>query len=431
MSDNFSRPKAWRWLRSILAASTILLLSSCSLVNGGLTSIGVPAIASTSPAAQQQPPGTPLASKVPAEPIEIAVDGDEERFIGLFETTNPSVVYVHVERPGEPSAQETAGVEMLQSHAEVYGFRGWVSDPDGGSGFVFDDDGHILTTNRVVAEEGEITVTFADGTTQPATVVGADPNTDLAILKVEERPPSAKPLELYNSDKLKVGQRVAALGNPLGYGGAMTVGIVSAKARNLRLEIEIDGGFFTAPDLIQADATVAPGMIGGPLIDLRGRVVGVVGIDTQFFDAASRFRVGGVGFSIPTSTVTRVVPALIENGRYPYPWLGISAMDMTPEIAQKMGLPSDQRGVLVVRVSENSPASKAELRAGETPAPDLGMNVVIGGDVITKFDGHPVRTFDELVSILFREGTVGETVALTVIRNGEQLDIPLTLEERP
>lgn len=385
-------------------------------------------------------PGRPLSDQptVPAThptPTDVSlqdtftVDGEERRFIELFRASNPSVVHVHVERRRPDTAMEEFRRRMLQAH-QFAGFRGQISDPDGGSGFVF-DDGLILTTNRIVKDAREIQITFADGTGSPAAFIGADPNTDLAVLKVSQLPATVKPLQIGDSDSLQVGQRVIALGNPLGHGGAMTAGVVSAKARNVSLEIQIDSGFFTAPDLIQTDAAILAGTVGGPLIDLDGEVVGVLGIDTLEYDAAGAMPAGGVGFSIPTSTVRRVVPVLLEEGRYPYPWLGIRAADMDPDVAQVMGLAFNQHGVLVVRVTPDSPAEKAGLRGGDRQVPELESSLLIGGDVIVGFQGRPVRDFSELVSLLFREGTVGETVTLSLIRDGEQIEVPLRLEERP
>lgn len=418
----------------LLIGSVLGLLLACN-PSTGLSQVGIgrPSIMPEQPL-PDRPSGAAMMHPDPAmapSSVEAAVDGEERQFIELFKRINPSVVHVHVDR--QPSEAETKSLRrMLRAH-NFTGFRGWISDPNGGSGFVFDADRHILTTNRVVADAEDIQVTFADGTTASATVVGVDPNTDLAALKVTRSPATARPLRLGDSDSLQVGQRVMALGNPLGHGGAMTTGIVGAKGRNVRLELRIDNGFFTAPDLIQTDAVIMAGAVGGPLIDLQGQVVGVLGIDTLLFDAAGEVqaRAGGVGFSIPVSTVRRVVPVLLKEGRYPYPWLGISAADMEPSLAQAMGLPFDQRGVLVVRVTPGSPAAKAELREGDQQVPDLGPGVSVGGDVIIEFKGRSVRDFDELVSLLFREGTVGETVTLTIIRDGERMRVPLTLEERP
>ncbi|MFQ5594868.1 MAG: S1C family serine protease [Anaerolineae bacterium] len=370
----------------------------------------------------------------PSPSDDTIVDGEERRFIALFQESNPSVVHIHVDRE-QPDSVAGQSRRRIRRGRESTGFQGWISDPNGGSGFVYDDKGHLLTTNRVVSGARSIRVTFANGTEAPAKLIGSDPNTDLAVLMVSRLPQTAHPLKLGDSDSLQVGQRVVAVGNPLGFGGAMTSGVVSAKARNVSLEISVsDGartGFFTAPDLIQTDAAILAGCVGGPLIDLKGQVVGVLGIDTRVFDVAGRTRAGGVGLSIPTSTIARVVPVLLKEGRYPYPWLGISAMDLNPDLAQAVDLPAAQRGVLIARVTPDSPADKAGLQGGNRESPALGSNVLVGGDVIVDFEGQPIGGFDELVSLLFREGTVGETVTLTIIRDGKEIAVPVTLEERP
>jgi 2-alkenal reductase len=367
----------------------------------------------------------------------VILDGEEHQFADLFRAIGPSVVHVHVDRAETNTAEMERLRRMVNAH-KFTGFRGYTSDPNGGSGFVFDADGLILTTNRVVSDAEEVEITFADGTTVPAMILGADPNTDLAVLKVSEMPATARPLQLGDSDSLRVGQRVAALGNPLSFGNMMTAGIVSAKARNVSLEISVgegsNRGFFTAPDLIQTDATILEGAVGGPLVDLGGSVVGILGIDVneqREFRVLGDRPIGGIGLSIPTSTAQRVVPVLVAEGRYPYPWLGISAWDLDPEIAQAMGLSPAQRGVLIRDVTPGSPADQAGLQASTQEASELGFGALIGGDVIVAFQSQPVRNFDDLVSLLFREGTVGETVTVTVIRDGEQLDLPLVLQERP
>ncbi len=427
-SNHIRRRLAW-----LLIASLVGLMSGCDL-GTGLSQVGI--VPPTLPpdesvtTTREGHPATPP-TPVPAPALaNMAFDGDERRLIDLFLMSNPSVVHVHVEREESDASVQSFHQQMLRVH-RFAGFRGWVSDPDGGSGFVLDQAGHILTTNRVIAGARDIQVTFANGNKAKARVIGADRNTDLAVLEVEQLPATARPLELGDSDRLQVGQRVMAIGNPLGHGGAMSAGVVSAKARNVSLEIRIENGFFTAPDLIQTDATILPGTVGGPLIDLTGTVVGVLGIDTLVFDAAGAVPAGGVAFSIPTSTVRRVVPTLLEEGRYPYPWLGISAVDMDPDLAQAMNLPYDQRGVLVARVTPNSPADKAGLRGSDRDASPLGPGVEVGGDVIVGFEGRRVSDFDQLVSLLFRLGSVGETVKLTIIRNGRSMEVPLILEERP
>lgn len=359
-------------------------------------------------------------------------DGEEQQFIELYQSTRAGIVHIHAERDGEPTARQQLQQDVLQAH-DFVGFRGRISDPNGGSGFVLNSNGHIVTTNRVIADATSLEVTFQDGTVVPASLVGRDPNTDLAVLQVDRLPDTARPLAVTDSDRLQVGQRVAALGNPLGYGSTMTAGIISAKARNVRVEIQAGDGLFTAPDLIQTDAAITSGMTGGALVNLEGDVVGIVGIDTWLYDASDEQRVGGVGLCIPTTTLNRVLPSLLAEGHYRYPWLGVSATSepLDAELADAIGVPEGQRGVLIIDVTPGSPAAKAGLRGGDTSVPEIDPSVQIGGDLVVGFEGHEVRDFDQLVSLLFREGTVGEAVTLTIVRDGETMDVEIVLEERP
>jgi 2-alkenal reductase len=359
-------------------------------------------------------------------------DGEERQFISLYQATRPGIVHIHTERNGEPAARQQFQADLLQAH-DFAGFSGRISDPNGGSGFVLDSDGYIVTTNRVIADATTIDVTFMDGTVASARLIGRDPNTDLAILQVDKLPDAVRPLALSDSDRLQVGQRVAALGDPLGYGSTMTVGIISAKARNVRVEIQAGDGLFTAPDLLQTDAAITAGMTGGALVNLDGDVVGIVGIDTWLYDTSDEQRVGGVGLCIPTTSLERVLPSLLTEGSYRYPWLGVSAHSepLDDELAEAIGVPEGQFGVLIIDVTPGSPAAKAGLRGGDTSVPDIEPGLQIGGDLVIGFEGHEVHDFDQLVSLLFREGTVGEAITLTIIRDGETMDVELVLEERP
>lgn len=372
-----------------------------------------------------------VAADVPDRSDALA-DGEEQHFVELYKSTRSGIVHIHVERNGEPTARQQFQADLLQAH-DFAGFRGRISDPNGGSGFVVDDDGYVVTTNRVIANAASIDVTFHDGTVVPARVVGRDPNTDLAVLKVDRLPDGVRPFGLADSDQLEVGRRAVALGNPLGYGTAMSVGVISAKARNVRVEIQAGDGLFTAPDLLQTDAAITPGMTGGPLVNLDGDVVGILGIDTWLYDASDEQRVGGVGLCIPTSTLERVLPSLLTEGRYRYPWLGVAAWSapLDAELAAAIDVPAGQPGVLILDVTPDSPADKAGLRGGDTPVPEIDPALEIGGDLVVAFEGHEVHDFDQLVSLLFREGRVGQTVTLTIIRDGETMNVELLLKERP
>jgi len=294
-----------------------------------------------------------------------------------------------------------------------------------GSGFVWDADGHIVTNNHVVAGANQIAVTFSDGVTVPGKVVGADPDSDLAVVHVEAPREQLHVVELADSTRLKVGQLVVAIGNPFGLQGTMTVGVVSALGRLLPAG-EGEGPSYSIPDVIQTDAPINPGNSGGVLADDQGRLVGVTAAIVSPVRGSA-----GIGFAIPSATVQKVVPQLIKNGRAEHPWLGVSGTSLAPDLDKAMGLKPDQRGGLVVDVMPGSPADKAGLHGSDRQVTIGGQSVRVGGDVITAIDGDAVARFDDLVTYLFRNAEPGKTVSLTILRAGEEKKIDVTLTARP
>lgn len=290
-----------------------------------------------------------------------------------------------------------------------------------GSGFVYDDEGRIITNNHVVEDAVEITVTFIDGTIVPATLVGRDPYVDLAVIDVDVADYLLNPVTLGNSSELLVGEQVVAIGNPFGLADSMTAGIVSAVGRQMEAP-----GRYTIVDVIQTDAAINPGNSGGPLLNMRGEVVGM---NTAILSETRQF--SGIGFAIPSDTIKREVPSLITNGSYQHPLLGISGIDVTPAITELMGLEEGTRGALVVEVIEGGPADKAGLRGGTTEAVVEGFRVKIGGDVIIGVDGQAVRSFYDLVVYLERYRRPGDTITLTLIRDKTVMELQLVLGVRP
>ncbi len=291
-----------------------------------------------------------------------------------------------------------------------------------GSAFIFDHDGHVITNFHVVDDTDRIDITFQDGAIYRAVVVGSDPYSDLAVIRVDTPRDKLFPLPLADSSKLQVGDQVAAIGNPFGLSGSMTTGIVSQLGRLLPLT-EARG--FSIPNIIQTDAAINPGNSGGPLLNLRGEVVGVnsaIRSPTEGFS--------GIGFAIPSNTVSSVAQALINDGVYKHPWLGVSGRDVTPEIADELGL-EKALGFLVVDVVENSPASKSGLKGGEREVTLDGMQVILGGDVIIQIDDLEIRKLDDVLVYLERERFVGDELLLTIIRDGETIDLSVILGERP
>lgn len=290
-----------------------------------------------------------------------------------------------------------------------------------GSGFVFDQSGHVITNHHVIDNSVKIVVTFLDGSSYNANIVGSDPFTDIAVIKVDAEPSLLHPLPLGDSSNLKVGMQVVAIGNPFGLSGSMTAGIVSQLGRLLPSQ---DTGF-SIPDVIQTDAAINPGNSGGPLLNMKGEVVG---INTAIQSAIGEFT--GIGFAIPSKTVSKIAPQLIEEGEYHHPWVGISGRDIDPDLAKILNL-KDSKGFLIVTVVEKSPADKAGLIGSSKTKEIDGVTYQVGGDVILSVDGKSVRKIDDILIHLQREKSVGDEMVLEILRDGRITNFVILLEERP
>jgi serine protease Do len=297
-----------------------------------------------------------------------------------------------------------------------------------GSGFVWDQQGRIVTNNHVVDGATKVTVTFADGAEVPATVVGTDPDSDLAVIKVDPTGLNLKPVVVGDSTKVRPGQFVVAIGNPFGLEGSMSFGIVSALGRSLPAQANatLTGPTFTIPDIIQTDAPINPGNSGGVLLDLQGQLVGV----PTAIESAQRSN-SGVGFAVPAAIVQNVVPQLIQSGKAQHPYLGISGTTLGPELAQAMNLPATQRGALVVDVTPGGPAEAGGVKGSTQRVTINGVDARVGGDVIVRIDNQPVTRFEDLPAYLANSTKVGQTVTLTVLRNGKETPLKVTLANRP
>jgi 2-alkenal reductase len=292
-----------------------------------------------------------------------------------------------------------------------------------GSGFVFDDQGHIVTNAHVVGDAEQIWVYFSDDTAAPATIQGADQDSDIVVLAVDASDHMAPPLELGSADGLQVGQVAIAIGNPYGYDRTLTVGYVSALGRVLR---QVSG--FSIAEVIQTDAAINPGNSGGPLLDTHGKVIGM----NSYYRPSSPLGGSiGIGFAVPIDVVKRVVPELISYGRYRHPWLGISGYEIRPEMVSALGLAVDY-GALVTLVIEGGPAEQAGVQSGtrSVEVPGYAEPIVAGGDIIVAIDGVQVRGMDDIITYL-QDTRVGQEVELTVLRTEETLAIPVQLGERP
>jgi len=302
-----------------------------------------------------------------------------------------------------------------------------------GSGWVYSTDGYIVTNQHVVEGADKFEVDFFSGEKAFGNVVGTDLDSDLAVIKVDVPAEELHPLTLGDSDQLKVGQIVVAIGNPFGLNGTMTTGIVSALGRALQSNRQAPGGsgsYFSAGDIIQTDAALNPGNSGGPLLNLNGEVVGVNrAIRTTSITTSGDPTNSGIGFAISINIVKRVVPYLIQDGKYDYPYLGITSIDDLPlQYLQELAL-TQYTGAYVTSVAPGSPANQAGVRAGTQPTSIQGLEA--GGDLIIAIDGHTVLHFDDLLKYLFNNKSPGETVVLTVLRGDQQVDLTLTLGKRP
>ncbi len=294
-----------------------------------------------------------------------------------------------------------------------------------GSGFVWDKEGHIVTNNHVIDGADKILVTFTNDTMVPAQVVGADPDSDLAVLKVDVPADQLQPVQLADSTQVKIGELSVAIGNPFALEGTMTVGFVSALGRLLPVDTN-SGTSYNIPDVIQTDAPINPGNSGGVLVDETGRVIGVTSAIISPVRASA-----GIGFAIPSAIVQKVVPTLIVTGTYEHPYLGVSIGTLTPDFNQEMNLNADQHGALVIDVAPGSPADKAGLRGSDREVEIDGQTLRVGGDVIVAIDGQPVNRSDDVITYLARYKEVGQTVTLDVLREGLEQSLEVTLTARP
>ena len=332
--------------------------------------------------------------------------GDETSFfakknltlIELFEKSEEGVVKIKVEK--------------ISSQGDTV---------DMGSGFVYDNLGHIITNAHVVADANKATVTFLDGSQYSAEIIGKDKFTDIAVIKVSEKPRLLHPLQIGDSSLLQVGEQVAAIGNPFGLSGSMTSGIVSQMGRLLATQ---DTGF-SIPDVIQTDAAINPGNSGGPLLNMKGQVIG---INTAIQSGTGEF--SGIGFAVPSNTISKIVPTLIKEGKYPHPWIGIVGQDIDPVLAKVLDL-KQAKGFLVMSVVDGSPADKAGLKGMSQTKVIDGKEYPVDGDIIISVDGKEVRKISDILIHLQREKSVGDEMVLGILRDGDFMDLTLKLVERP
>ena len=382
----------WRRLGTILLVGIV----------AGLTVVAAFRLLPPGPVGPAVPPGATVLAEGPSSPDLADLAPEERLLIGVYKKVSPAVVHI-------------------ASRALAYDFFFNPVPQEGtGSGFLIDEQGHILTNNHVVEDAKSLEVTLADGTKVPATLVGRDPNNDLAVIKISVPDRRLPVVSLGDSGALQVGQFAIAIGNPFGLDRTVTTGVISSLNRSLRAESgrEMRG-------IIQTDAAINPGNSGGPLLNSRGEVIGI----NSAIISPSGGSVG-IGFAIPVNTAKRLIPQLIGTGKVRHPWLGISGVSLSSELARALDLPVE-KGVLVAQVYPKSPAARAGLRGGQRRVRVGNTILAVGGDIITAADEKPMESMDRLVAYLEDEKGVGQVVALTLRRGKETVRLSVTLGELP
>jgi S1-C subfamily serine protease len=391
---NRNRIKRWNLILSLLV---VLITTLACSVNGTNLGEGI--------AEETTTPPTPTLPPLDDEPG--AVSALESRISAVYDAASPSVV-------------------NITNRSYAVSFWRVVPQEGTGSGFVIDTEGHIVTNYHVIEGAEELLVTLANGQVYEVQVIGTDAANDLAVIRIDAGDDLPPPLPMADSDQLRVGRFVVAIGNPFGLEQTLTTGVVSALGRVI--ESPEDDRFIG--EVIQTDAAINPGNSGGPLLNLDGEVIGV---NSQIVSTSGSS--SGVGFAVSSNTVQRVVPQLIDKGYYSHPWLGAQLLDLSPSTAEVlreagMEIPVD-RGILVLEAVANGPADAAGIQGGDRVARIGNYQIPIGGDIITAVDGQPVENFQDLTVYLETETVVGDTVEITLIRGGETMTVPVTLEENP
>jgi len=400
---------------AIVLAGTALLLAILSCSPFAPQSILPQQAAEAEPVAEIPAAAvSPAAGAASAAVPSYTVSAQDANLIELYKQVSPGVVTIKTFTAADSGFDPTV--------------------PTGqGSGFVIDTSGHIITNQHVIEGAEEIEVDFSSGLRVWAELIGVDLDSDLALLQVDVPAEQLSPLPLGDSSQVQVGQAVIAIGNPFGLQGSMTTGIISAIGRTLDSQHAAPGGQpFTAGDLIQTDAAINPGNSGGPLLNTSGEVIGVNrAIATESFSSTGSAVNSGIGFAIPVDIVRKVLPVLIEEGTFDYPFLGISSLSADGwnlKVLEQIGLPADAAGAYVTCVTAGGPAEEAGIQGA---GPCSAATLVPGGDLITAIDEHPVREFNDLLSYLITEVNVGDTIIIHVLRDGSEVEVPLTLEARP
>ncbi len=397
----------WRWL-VILAVLSLGCFIGVAL--GWTLSAPLAFFGNNASLIPDEPPAPVAATAVqesaPPAPSTSSAGGDlETRIENVYRRVGPSVV-------------------NITSRSVEYDFFFRPTPREGsGSGFFYDRQGHIVTNFHMIENADEIQVALADGQVLPAQVVGADPSNDLAVIRIDAPPDSVSPATIGDSSSLRVGQFVMAIGNPFGLEQTLTVGVVSSLGRVIESPNERFIG-----EVIQTDAPINPGNSGGPLINLEGEVIGV---NTAILSPSGAS--AGIGFAIPARTVDRVVTALIADGRYPHPSLGVQVFELTPQVIQileRAGMRvATESGLVIASVAADGPADQAGLHGALRQVRAGNVILPIGGDIITAINGASIETRRDLIVFLETQTRVGEAVEVTIIRDGEEQRVTVVLDE--
>ena len=431
-----------RWLAFLIALVAIVALTACTSALSSDNNDSGPIVTSGSGGGQGGaaqvdvdsagtelgPPAAAQGKSVEVLSADAIVAAQEEVINRIYETALPSVVQIRVthkigEESSFPDAPGAPGRPF-----DFDRFRDMPGVPDeffrrgSGTGFVWDEEGRIVTNHHVIDGASRITVIFSDPSEMDATLLGSDPDSDLAVLQIDVSDAPTQPVPLADSDAVKVGQMAAAIGNPFGQEFTITTGIISAVGRTIRS----GNGAFSVPKVIQTDAPNNPRNSGGPLLDRKGRVVGV---NTQIISRSGSS--AGVGFAVPINAAKRVIPVLINEVSYEHAWMGISGSTLSPDVAGLMDLPEDTRGISVIAASEDGPPGQADLRGSDRTVESEGIDYPVGGDVIVSINDYPTNEMDELISYLIDKTRPGDEVTLDVVRDGERQSINVTLDTRP
>jgi len=379
------------------------------------TSFGCLALQTLTPAPVTPMPLAEATASIPPTPTPWVVEPPNDSIRQL--ETQVEAVYVAVGNAVVNISVTSVGYDY---------FFNAIPSEGSGSGFVYDAQGHIVTNYHVIENADEIQVTFADGVAFTGTVIGSDPTYDLAVIEIDASDYPLRPIPLADSEAIRVGQFVVAIGNPFGLDQTVTFGVISSLGRI----IESPDGRYIG-EAIQTDAAINPGNSGGPLLDLQGRVIGV---NAQIVSPSQAN--AGIGFAIPANTVNRVVPELISKGRYRHPWMGVRffPVGLSAQVAAsfaELGAEVPERGILILGVEPGTPAAEAGLRGGDRSVNTPYGTITVGGDAIVAIDGVPVISPSGLIAYLETNTRPGETIQITVLRDNEEVTLPLTLTERP